>query len=89
MADNNYIKDVMENPSMENIVKNILNFQDDEQTDPELKALQSIVQSIIKEDMHLETPFDMMLFGMKMMAADQDAQSEEMKKVQSSIEKRL
>ena len=40
--------------------------------DPELKELQDLVHQILKEDLKLETPWDMLAFGMKFMSGGQE-----------------
>jgi pantoate kinase len=68
---NKYISDITKDPSLENVFKNLVNFGADEDAanDPELKEIQDIIKSIMKEDLKIETPFDVITFGLKMMAS--------------------
>lgn len=71
---NKYFNDVMKDPSLENVFKNLVNFGADEDAanDPELKEIQDIIKSIMKDDLKIETPFDVITFGLKMMASQAD-----------------
>ena len=60
----------MENPSMENILKNIVNLQMDDSEDEDLKEIKSLFNQIVKEDLKIDSPFEMLTFGLKLAAGD-------------------
>lgn len=65
------VQDSVNHPSMENMMKTLMNLasgEGEDSDDPEFKELQDLIRDIVKEDMKLETPWDIMAFGMKMMA---------------------
>ena len=74
-----YLKDIMENPSLENIMKTVATFTgDDFEGNEELKEIQEVVKDIVKEDLNIKNPIDMMMMGMKVMAVQKDTPTPEM-----------
>mgnify|MGYP006889529176 CR=1 FL=1 len=55
-----YFKDISENPSLENILKTVGKFTSEDLDDPELKEIQALVKDVMKEDLKIENPFDML-----------------------------
>ena len=82
-----YYKDIIENPSLENIMKTVGEFSNEDlENDQELKEIQEMVQSIIKEDLKIKNPLDMMLMGMKVMTAKDDKKmSSEMEEIATKV----
>ena len=71
------MKDVVENPTIENVMKTLAKFTSDEMEDPELKEIQAMLKDAIKEDLEISSPFDMMQFGLKLMTAKKEEQDKE------------
>lgn len=54
---------------MENIIKSMVNFQDDDSIDdPDIKEIQQLVKSVVKEDLELDNPFAIIAYGVKLFA---------------------
>lgn len=67
---NEMFNESSKNPSLENLLKDVMKFtEDDKEEDPELKEIRQMIKDVIKEDLKLNSPFDMMAFAVKMMAA--------------------
>ena len=79
-----YFKDIMENPSLENIMKNLMNLQKEE--DEEFKEIKTFISEVMKEDLKMETPFELMTYGMKMMMKEEDDRTKEMKEIADKIQ---
>lgn len=85
-----YYNDITKDPSLENIMKTVAEFtSEDLENDPELKEIQSLVQSVIKEDLKINNPLDMMMMGLKVMAAKGGSQDKEMEEMASKIQRRI
>jgi len=83
-----YIKDIQENPTLENIMKTVASFQGESfEDDEEMKEIQEVVQDIIKEDLNIKNPMDMMMMGMKVMAAKDS--NKELEEVSNKIMRRI
>lgn len=87
------VQDSVNHPTMENMMKTLLSLSHGEgeaTDDPELQELQKLIGDILKEDMKLETPFDMLAFGMKMMAGGTDPRkNKEMIELQAKVQDRM
>lgn len=87
------VQDSVNHPTMENMMKTLMTLsqgEGEETDDPELKELQELVKDILKEDLKLETPFDMLTFGMKLMAGGTDMRkNKEMIELQERIQDRM
>mmetsp|Transcript_3730 Transcript_3730/g.5633 ORF Transcript_3730/g.5633 Transcript_3730/m.5633 type:complete len:368 (-) Transcript_3730:1301-2404(-) len=83
-----YFKDVVENPSLENVMKTLTNFQsnDNEDEDPEVKELQGLVKEVMDEDLEIKSGFDLMAFGLKMASGQKEGMNEAMDKIQHRIQ---
>lgn len=88
-----YFKESMENPTFENIMKNIASFQgEDAKEDPELQEIQEMVSEIMKEDLELKSGFDLVKFGVQVAAIQSNGKmnkemEEKAEKVTSRVQK--
>ena len=82
-----YFKDIMENPSLENIMKNIVNIQKEE--DEEFKEIKTFISEVMKEDLKMETPFELMTYSMKFMFKGEEERNQEMKEIAEKITERV
>lgn len=86
-----YANDSAKDPGLENMFKSVINFQQNETAaanDPDLKEIQQIIKSVLKDDLKIETPVDMMLFGLKLMANTNETRSE-MIDLKEQLEERI
>jgi pantoate kinase len=73
----NMFKDIVENPSMENLMKTLSTFsEENDHDDDDVKEIKSLMQDILKEDLELKTAFDIMAFGMKLMTETDQERNE-------------
>ena len=85
-----YFKESMENPTFENIMKNIASFQsEDTKDDPELIEIQEMVSEIMKEDLSLNSGFDLVKFGVQIAAMKDGKMSEEMEEKAEKVQMRV
>ena len=86
----NILKDLYENPSMDNVLKTLTNFNtEDENDDEDLKELKKLVQDLMKQDLELNGPMDVMAFGVKLMMETESERSQQMQNVTLKIAHRI
>lgn len=83
----NYFKDIMENPSLENIMKNIINLQKED--DEEFKEIKAFIADVMKEDLKMQTPFELVTYAMTLMTKAEDDRTKEMQGVAQKIQVRV
>lgn len=83
----NYFQDIMENPSLENIMKNLLNLQKEE--DEEFKEIKAFIADVMKEDLNMKTPFELVAYAMTLMTKDEHDRTKEMEGITEKIQKRV
>lgn len=71
----------MVNPSMENILKNVMDLQNDESEDQEIKEIKDLMSQIMKDDLKLDSPFEIMTFGLKLMMEEESDRNKEMQEL--------
>jgi len=75
------MQDIMVNPSMENILKNVMDLQNDESEDQEIKEIKDLMSQIMKDDLKLDSPFEIMTFGLKLMMEEESDRNKEMQEL--------
>lgn len=87
------VQDSVNHPLMENMMKTLLTLAEGGSSpsdDPELQELQQLTSEILKEDLGLSTPWDMLTFGMKLMAGGKDqSRNKQMVELQQRIQHRM
>jgi hypothetical protein len=83
----NYFQDIMANPSLENIMKNLLNLQKEE--DEEFKEIKAFIADVMKEDLNMKTPFELVAYAMTLMTKDEHDRTKEMEGITEKIQKRV
>ena len=71
------MQDQVNHPLLENMLKTLLTLSQgdaSESDDPELKELQQLTSEILHEDLKLNSPWEMLTFGMKLMAGPDETQ---------------
>ena len=58
----------LENPDMLSMFNGLLSFSQSEVEDPDLLEIKELLGSILHEDLNIDGPFDMLSFGMKVVA---------------------
>jgi hypothetical protein len=79
----------MENPSMENIVKNVIDLQNDESDDQEIKEIKELMSQVLKEDLKVDSPFEILTFGMKMMFEEEEQRNKEVQELAEKVQHRI
>lgn len=85
----NYMDKLIKNPSMETIIQSVLEIQNDESDDQDIKEIKALMQTILKEDLKIDSPFDLVTKGMKLMLGGADSIQKEYQEAFANIQNRL
>lgn len=67
-----YFKSIMENPSMDNILSNLVSLSQDESDVEELKEIKELMNEIMHEDLEIGSPMELFTYGLKLMGEEQE-----------------
>lgn len=82
-----YFKDIMDNPTLPNILKNIMEMQNED--DEEFKEVKDFIGDLMKEDLKMDSPFELMTYGMSLMMKDETERSDEMQQIAVKVQARV